>query len=354
MMQKLVSTSWLGALAAMTLAMASLHAETAMAQQQALSPPGPTAEAVKQRGELNCGIDTGIPGFAYQDGQRKWQGMDVDYCRAIAAAVLGDSEKVRFVPTTSPTRFTLLQSGDIDVLLRDSTQTFTRNVSLYLVGPAVSFYAGQSFMIRKSLGVSKAAAMDGATICTLSGSSLEVNIGDFARAHNIKITTLTFDKSEEGAAAAEAGRCDGYSDDSGSLAAVRSTMKNPDDWVILDETLSKEPLGPHIRQGDDRWRDIVYWTDGALKTAEEFGITRENVDTFKDSKDPAIRRFLGYEGGLGKMIGLDDLWVVNVIKAVGNYGEIYDRYFGPKALNLPRGHNNLWTNGGLHYPLPFR
>jgi general L-amino acid transport system substrate-binding protein len=322
--------------------------------QRALPAPGPTVEAIKQRGQLACGIDTGIPGFAYQDSARKWRGFDVDYCRALAAAVLGDPDKVRFVPTTTPTRFTLLQAGDIDVLLRDSTLTFTRNVSLGLGEVAVNFYAGQSFMIRKSLNVSQASEMNGATICTLAGSTLEVNIGDFARAHNIKISTLTFDKSEEGTAAAEAGRCDGYSDDTGSLAAVRSTMKKPDDWVILDGVISKEPLGPHVREGDERWRDIVFWTDGALKTAEEYGITRDNADSFKTSANPAIRRFLGVEGGLGKMLGLDEQWVLHVIKSVGNYGELYDLYFGPKTLNLPRGQNNLWSHGGLHYPLPFR
>ena len=341
---------------ALTLAAGSLLIGLGMdfASAQAVPVPGPTATAVRQRGQLNCGIDTGIPGFAYQDGQRQWQGMDVDYCRAIATAVLGSPDKVRFVPTTSPTRFTLLQAGDIDVLLRDSTLTFSRNVGLGLSEVTVNFYAGQSFMIRKNLGISDAAKLDGATICTLAGSSLELNIGDFARAHGIKIATLTFDKSEEGARAAEAGRCDGYSDDTGSLAAVRSTMAKPDDWVILEGTISKEPLGPHVRQGDDRWRDIVYWVDAALKTAEEHGITKENVDGYAEKASPEMRRFLGLDPGLAKMIGLDEKWVVNVIKAVGNYGEIYDRHFGPKALNLPRGANNLYTHGGLHYALPFR
>ncbi|SFI04383.1 general L-amino acid transport system substrate-binding protein [Bosea sp. OK403] len=329
-------------------------AATSAQAQGALPAPGPTAAAIKQRGQLNCGIDTGIPGFAYQDGARKWQGLDVDYCRAIAAALLGDVEKVRFVPTTTPTRFTLLQSGDIDVLIRDSTHTFSRNASLSLQPTAVNFYAGQSFMVRKSLNVAKAAEMNGATICTLAGSSLELNIGDFARANNIKIATLTFDKSEEAAKAAEAGRCDGYSDDTGSLAAVRSTMQKVDDWMILPDNLSKEPLGPYVRSGDDRWRDIVYWVDAALKTAEEYEITRDNIESFRTSTKPAIRRFLGLDAGLAKMIGLDDEWVVRVIKAVGNYGELYDMHFGAKGLQLPRGQNNLYSHGGLHYPLPFR
>ncbi len=324
------------------------------AHAQGATWPGPTVEAIRKRGQLVCGVDSGIPGFAFQDSTGRWQGFDVGYCRAIAAAVLGDPEKVRFVGTTTPSRFTVLQSGEIDVLIRDSTLTFTRNVQLGLAEIAVNFYAGQAFMVRKSLGVKSLSELNGATICLTTGATLELNIADYARSHGTKIGTLLFEKTEEAIAAMEAGRCDGYTDDSGSVAALRSTVKTPEDWVILPELISKEPLGIHARSGDDQWAKILFWVDTALKSAEEFGVTRANADQMKTSNDPFIRRLLGVEGGFGKLMGLDDDWALRAIKAVGNYGELYDAYFGPKGLGLPRGLNNLYTHGGLHYPLPFR
>ena len=313
-----------------------------MAQAQLAPPPGPTAEAIKKRGMLNCGIDTGVPGFAAQDASGKWRGIDIDYCRALAAAVLGDPEKIKYVPTTAAARFTVLQSGEIDVLIRDSTLTFTRSTVLGLDQVAVNFYAGQGFLVKKSLGVSKAADLQGATMCMVTGATLELNIADFARSTGAKIESLLFDKTEEAIAAMEAGRCDGYTDDTGSLAGMRSTLKVPADWVVLPEVISKEPLGIHIRSGDARWQKIVFWLDTALKTAEEFGVTQANADQLKTtSKDPFVLRLLGVEGDFGKALGLDNDWALKAIKVSGNYGEMYERYFGPKALDLPRGLNNL-------------
>ena len=331
---------------------AALLSTAAMAQT--LPAPGPTVEAIKKRGELVCGVDSGIPGFAYQDSAGAWKGFDVDYCQALAAAVLGDPKKVKYVGTTAKVRFTVLQSGEIDVLIRDSTLTFARDIGLGLTEVAVNFYAGQGFMVRKSLNVKAASELNGATICMITGATLELNIADFARSKGTTINSLLFEKSEEAFAAAEAGRCDGYSDDTGSLAAARSTMKVPDDWMIMPEVISKEPLGIHTRDGDYRWSDIVFWVDTALKTAEEFGITKANIDEKKKSEDPFVRRVLGLEGDFGKQLGIDNEAFYKAIKAVGNYGEIYDTHFGPKALGLPRGLNNLWSQGGLHYPLPFR
>jgi general L-amino acid transport system substrate-binding protein len=328
-------------------------ASTASAQTR-LPVPGPTVDAIKKRGELVCGVDSGIPGFAFQDAAGKWKGFDVNYCRAIAAAVLGDPEKVKYIGTTAKVRFTVLQSGEIDVLIRDSTLTFVRDNDLGLTQVAVNFYAGQGFMVRKSLNVASAAKLDGATMCMVTGATLELNIADFARSKGVKINSLLFERTEEAFAAAEAGRCDGYTDDTGSLAAARSTMKVPGDWVVLPDVISKEPLGIHSRDGDDRWRDVLFWLDAALKTAEEFGITRSNVDQMKSSNDPFVRRLIGLEGDFGKMLGLDNEWAYRAIKVVGNYGEIYDEFFGPKALDLVRGVNKLWKDGGLHYPLPFR
>ncbi len=219
---------------------------------------------------------------------------------------------------------------------------------------AINFYAGQGFLVAKKLGMSKIEELDGATICTLTGATLELNIADFAKKTGHKIGTLLFEKSDEAIAAMEAGRCDGYTDDTGSLAAVRSTLKTAGDWVVLEGVLSHEPLGIHSRSGDVTWRNILFWVDNALKAAEEMGVTKANVDQMKASNDPAIRRLLGVEGGFGALLGLDNDWSYRAIKAVGNYGEIYDEFFGPKALDLTRGENRLASKGGLHYPLPFR
>jgi len=325
------------------------------AQAQGTSWPGPTVEAIKKRGMLACGVDTGVPGFATQDNAGKWVGFDVAYCRAIATAVLHDPEKVKYVPTTAAARFTILQSGEIDVLIRDSTLTFTRSVQLGLDEVVVTFFAGEGFLVNKKLGVSKITELNGATICVITGATLELNIADFARSNGTKIGTLLFDKPEEAVQAMEAGRCDGYTDDTGSLAGMRSTLKTPADWVVLDGVISKQPLGIHARSGDPAWQKILFWLHEALVTAEELGITKANADELKtSSKDPFVRRLLGTEGELGKKMGLEDDWALRAIKTAGNYGELYDQFFGPKALDLPRGLNNLWTKGGQQYALPFR
>ncbi len=343
-----IRTGLFSTLAAVVLLAAPVRAQTA------IPIPGPTVDAIKKRGQLVCGVDSGIPGFAFQDSSGAWKGFDVGYCQAVAAAVLGDPAKVRYVPTTTPSRFTILQSGEIDLLVRDSTLTMTRSLQLHLDEVAINFYAGQGFLVSKKLGVAKIEDLNGATICTLTGATLELNIADYARSRGTKIGTLLFEKSDEAIAAMESGRCDGYTDDTGSLAAVRSTLKAPADWVVLEGVISKEPLGIHIRSGDVNWRNILFWVDAALKSAEEYGITKANADAKKTSEDPGVKRVLGTEGGFGAMMGLDNDWSLRAIKAVGNYGELYDAFFGPKALDLARGQNKLWNQGGLHYALPFR
>jgi general L-amino acid transport system substrate-binding protein len=337
-----------GALAFAGVAVAGLAAANT-AQAQA------TLAQIKQRGAMNCGVDTGLAGFAFKDDKGAWRGLDVDYCRAIAAAVLKDPEKVNYVPLTTKLRFTALKAGDVDVLIRDSTLTFTRGTQLGLSLAGVNFYAGQGFMVKASLGAKKVTDLDGATICTLAGATLELNIADYNRARNVKITPLLFDKADEAFSALEAGRCDGYTDDTGSLAGARSSMKKPGDWVVLGEVISKEPLGLLTRKGDDQWTDIVAWVRNALITAEELDITQANVEKLaKESDNPEVRRVLGIEGDFGKMLGLDNDWALVALKTSGNFGEIYERHFGAKALGLERGVNRLWNQGGLVYSYPFR
>jgi len=323
--------------------------ETASAQGQS------TLAQVKQRGSLNCGVDTGHAGFAFKDDKGVWKGLDVDYCRAIAAAVLKDPEKVNYVPLTTKVRFTALKGGDVDVLIRDSTLTFTRGTQLGLNLAGINFYAGQGFMVKTSLGAKKVTDLDGATICTLAGATLELNIADYNRAKNVKITPLLFDKVDEAMWALEAGRCDGYTDDTGSLAGARGSMKKPSDWTVLGEVISKEPLGLLTRKGDEQWTDIVAWVRNALITAEELGITQANADKLaKESDNPEVRRVLGLEGDFGKMLGIDNDWALQAIRTSGNFGEIYERHFGPNGLGLERGVNRLWSQGGLVYSYPFR
>jgi len=312
-----------------------------------------TLDAIKKRDQLICGVDTGIPGFAYQDSAGKWQGLDIAYCRAIAAAVLGDPEKVKYVGTTAKVRFSVLQSGEIDVLIRDSTHTLTRNTDLGLATGAVNFFTGQAFMVKKSLGVAHVKELNGATICVITGTTLEPNIADYGRANNIKINTLLFERPEEAFAAAEAGRCDGYTDDGGSLAAAGSSMNTSTDWVIPPELISREFRGSYTRQGDERWSILVRWVHMAMLEAEVLGITKANVDEIKKTAtNPEIRGFLGLENDYGKFLGVDNDWAYRIVKAVGNYGENYDLYFGP--LELPRSWNKLYKDGGLQYPLAWR
>ena len=267
--------------------------------------------------------------------------------------MLGSADKVKYIGTTSKVRFSVLQSGEIDVLIRDSTLTLTRNTELGLATGANNFFTGEAFMVKKALNVAHAKELNGATICVLTGTTLELNIADYGRANNIKINTLLFERPEEAFAAAEAGRCDGYTDDGGSVAAARSSMKKPDDWVILPELISREFLGSYTRQGDERWNILVRWTHMAMLEAEVLGITQANVDEIKKTAtNPEIRGFLGLEENFGKKLGVDNEWAYRIVKEVGNYGENYDKYFSP--LKLPRGWNELYTKGGLQYPLPWR
>ena len=335
--------------------MCATAATLAVTSARAQDVHSPTLDAVKARGQLNCGVDTGIPGYAFQDSAGKWQGLDVAFCRAIADAVLGDPDKVKYIGLTSQVRFTVLKGGDIDVLIRDSEHTFVRNTQLGLAEPVVNFYTGQGFMVRKSLNVSKVKELDGATICVETGSTLEKNIADYNQNNHVKISTLLFERPEQAFAAAEAGRCDGYTDDAGSVAAARSSMKKPDDWTILAETISRSLLGPYTRQGDEPWTNLVKWTHYAMLEGEVLGLTRANVEAARKtpSDDPSMRKFLGTEGGFGKMLGIDDEWSFRIIRDIGNYGEVYDAYFGPKTLGLPRGMNKLWSDGGLQIPPPW-
>jgi general L-amino acid transport system substrate-binding protein len=319
---------------------------------------GKDLDAIKSRGTLVCGVNTGLAGFSAADSQGRWTGLDVDYCRALAAAILGDANKVRFSPLTAQQRFTALQSGEIDVLSRNTTWTLTRDASLGMHFVGVNFYDGQGFMVPKSLNVNSAKALKGATVCVQSGTTTELNLTDYSRANNLQMKPVVFEKVEAATGAYFAGRCQVYTTDASGLASVRGKeATKPDDHIILPELISKEPLGPSIRRGDDEFFAIAKWVLNALLEAEEYGITQANVDQMKkDSKNPGVMRLLGAgTEDTGKVLGLDKEWAYRAIKAVGNYGEKFERHVGEKtAIGLPRGSNNLWTNGGLMYAPPVR
>ncbi|WP_439242155.1 amino acid ABC transporter substrate-binding protein [Lonepinella sp. BR2474] len=315
-----------------------------------------TLDTVKQRGHVICGTTTGFAGFSAPDDKGEWKGLDVDLCKSVAAAVFGDATKFKTVPLNSQQRFTALQSGEIDVLTRNTTITQQRDTALGLQSPGVNFYDGQGFLVKKDLGVKSAKELDGATICLQTGTSNENTLADWARANNIKYTPVVFDQFNEVVNAFASGRCDVYSTDASGLASIRiSRLSNPDDYVVLPDLISKEPLAPFVRQGDAQWFNIVKWTLQAQFNAEELGLTSANVDAQLKSENPNIQRLLGVTEGTGKNLGLDDKWAYNIIKQVGNYGESFDRNVGKDSpLQIPRGLNNLWTNGGLHYGLPIR
>ncbi|MBI0434772.1 amino acid ABC transporter substrate-binding protein [Roseomonas sp. KE0001] len=342
----------LGTLRALSAAaMTTILALPALAQQPAQNAA--TLDAIRSRGSLTCGVNTGLAGFAQPDSQGRWQGFDVEYCRALAVALFNDANKVRYVPTTAQNRFTALQSGEIDVLPRNTTATLSRDTSLGLDFPATNFYDGQGFMVKASLGVSSAKELDGATVCVQPGTTTEQNLTDWARASNIKFTPVIIERLEELVSAYVAGRCDAYTTDVSGLAATRSAQPNPGEHVILPEVISKEPLAVGVRHGDQRWADLVRWTHYALLAAEELGITAANVEQVAASDQrPEVQRMLGKTGGLGQMLGVDNLWAVNIIKAVGNYGEVFERHLKP--LGIQRGPNAQWTQGGLQYAQPFR
>ena len=315
-----------------------------------------TLDDVRERGELRCIISTGLAGFAFTDASGNWQGFDVDFCRATAAAVLGDANKVKFVTTTGKTRFTVLNSGEADVLWRNTTWTYVRDVDVKLLFLGVNYYDGQGFLVRKDLGVTSATELDGASVCIQTGTTTELNLADFFRSNGISYEPVPVETNDEGRTNYQAGRCDVYTTDASGLAATRSTFDDPSAHVVLPEIISKEPLGPAVRQGDDLWGDVVRWVLNATITAEELGVTQENVDTIGDtSANPEVKRLLGTEGNLGGMLGLEKDWAANAIKAAGNYGEIFDRNIGPSTpIALERGLNALWSEGGLIYSPPFR
>lgn len=315
-----------------------------------------TLDDVKAKGFVQCGVSTGVPGFSNADDKGNWSGIDVDACRAVAAAIFNDPEKVKFTPLSAKERFTALQSGEIDILSRNTTWTFTRDVSLGLDFTATNFYDGQGFMVRKELGVTSALDLAGATVCTEQGTTTELNMADFFRKHNMSYVPVVVQKAPEAVAAYESGRCDVYTTDKSGLAAWRTKMKNPKDNIILPETISKEPLGPVVRHGDNQWKDLVTWVMFAQVNAEEMGINSKNVAKIKaETKDPSISRLLGVGSDMGKDLGLSADWAYNVIAKVGNYGEEFDRNVGKDSpLDLPRGLNNLWDNGGIMYAPPVR
>jgi general L-amino acid transport system substrate-binding protein len=314
-----------------------------------------TLKAVKDRGTLNCGANGTLAGFGLPDAQGHWTGLDVDVCRAIAAAVLGDATKVKFVPLSAKDRFTALQSGEVDVLVRNTTWTSSRDTTLGLNFTGVDYYDGQGFMVRKALKVNSALELNGASVCVQQGTTTELNLADYFRAHNMQLKTVTFATANEAVKAYDAGRCDAYTTDASGLYAERLRLANPDDHLILPEIISKEPLGPAVRHGDDQWFDIVKWTLFAMIDGEELGLTQKTIDQQMSSTNPEVKRFVGTEGNYGEQLGLSKDWAVKIIKQVGNYGEIFERNVGQGSpLKIARGLNRLWTKGGIMYAPPIR
>ena len=312
-----------------------------------------TLKDVKDRGILRCGVSQGLPGFSNVDDQGKWSGIDVDFCRAMAAAIFGDAEKVEYKPLSAKVRFTALTSGEIDVLPRNTTWTFSRDTGLGINFVGVNYYDGQGFMVRKSLNVSNALQLDGASVCTNTGTTTELNVADFFRANNLRHSLVAFEKSDEVVAAYDKGRCDVYTTDRSGLASQRTKLANPNDHIVLPNVISKEPLGPAVRQGDDLWGNLARWVLNAMISAEELGISSSNVDDMSSgSNNQEVQRLLGNSGSLSKNIQLEPKWAYNIIKQVGNYGEGYEKHISP--LGLSRGVNNLWINGGILYSPPFR
>ncbi|HEY4472236.1 MAG TPA: amino acid ABC transporter substrate-binding protein [Stellaceae bacterium] len=317
---------------------------------------GPTLDKVKQAGALSCGVPTGVPGFAQPDTQGKYSGFDVDICRAISAAVFGDADKVKYVPLTAQQRFTALQSGEVDILSNNTTWTLLRDTTLGLNFGPVVFYDGQGFMVPKKLNVKTAKELNGATICVQPGTTTELNLADYFRGNKMEFKPVVIEKIDEVYAAFFSGRCDVMTGDASALAAQRiGRAPNPEDYVVLTERISKEPLAPVVRHGDEEWHDIVGWVVYALMEAEEKGITQKNVDEMAKSEAPDIKRMLGATPGMGKALNLDEKWAYNAVKLVGNYGELFDKHLGlGSPLKLERGYNNLWSKGGLIYAMPIR
>ena len=326
----------------------------------ALSTPaqaqdGSTLRQVKDKGFVQCGVSQGLPGFSTADDAGNWTGIDVDVCRAIAAAIFEDADAVKYTPLSAKERFTALQSGEIDVLSRNTTWTLDRDTGLGIVFTGVNYYDGQGFMVRKSLGVSNALELGGASVCTNTGTTTELNAADYFRANNMPYELVAFEKTDEVVAAYAAGRCDVYTTDQSGLYANRLKLENPDEHVVLPEVISKEPLGPSVRVGDAQWANIVKWALFAMVNAEELGLDSGNIDGMMSSDNPAILRFVGKEGSFGGNIGLEDDWAYNIVKEVGNYAESFEAHVGPDTpLAIERGLNALWSDGGLLYAPPIR
>jgi general L-amino acid transport system substrate-binding protein len=320
-----------------------------------------TLEDVKRNGALHCGVTTGLLGFSKPDANNNWSGLDVDFCRAVAAAIFSDPSKVNFVPLSAKERFTALQQGDVDLLSRTTTWSMSRDTSLGMTFAGIMYYDGQGFMVRKSKGITSAKELGGSTICVRAGTTSELNLADFFRANKMEYKVIALEKSEEVRAAYDEGKCDAFTSDQSGLYGERLVLKNPEEHIILPDIISKEPLGPAVRQGDIAWFNLVRWTYFALVNAEELGITQANIEQMKSSEDPQVQRLLGLEGadgtpaGFGTGMGLDEEWAVHIIKAVGNYGEIFERNIGSATpLNIARGKNALWRDGGLQYAPPIR
>ena len=314
-----------------------------------------TLKAVTDRGTLNCGANGTLAGFGLPDAQGKWTGLDVDVCRAIAAAVFNDASKVKFVPLSAKDRFTALQSGEVDVLVRNTTWTSSRDTALGLNFTGVNYYDGQGFMVRKALKVNSALELNDAAVCVQQGTTTELNLADYFRANKMKLKTVTFASADEAIKAYDSGRCDAFTTDASGLYAERLRLAKSDDHIVLPEIISKEPLGPSVRHGDDQWFDIVKWTHYAMVTAEELGITKANVDEQMKSANPDVKRLLGTEGNYGEQLGLTKDWAYRIIKLVGNYGEVFEKNVGQGSpLKIARGVNALWTKGGLQYAPPIR
>lgn len=313
-----------------------------------------TLDQVKARGQLICGANPGLAGFGLPDDQGVYKGIDVDECKAIAAAIFNDPNKVKYIPINAKDRPTILASGEIDVLIRNTTWTLSRQTGgMFFTG--INFYDGQGFMVRKKLGVDSALKLDGASVCVQQGTTTELNLADYFRANNMKLDAVVFATDEEATKAYDSGRCDAYTTDASGLYSERLKMSNPDDHIVLPEIISKEPLGPSVRKDDVAWFQIVQWSHYALLTAEELGVTQANVDEKLKSDDPSIRRLLGVEGSYGQGLGLTNDWAYRIIKAVGNYGEIFDRNVGQRSpIKISRGLNALWNKGGLQYAPPIR
>jgi general L-amino acid transport system substrate-binding protein len=336
------------ALAAAALAVLATMTTAASAQTR-------TLDAVKQRGQLVCGVNVGLPGFSAADDKGAWSGLDVDYCKAMAAAVLGDAGKVRFVPTTTKERFTALQSGELDVLARNTTWTLSRDSSQGMSFAGINYYDGQGFIVKKAANVKTAKELGGATVCVQTGTTTELNLADFFRTNKLQYKPLVFEKLDEALRAYQADRCDSFTTDASGLYASRLQLANPDDHVVLPDIISKEPLGPAVRQGDPQWFTIARWVHFAMLNAEELGVTQADLDQMLGSTNPDVKRLLGKEGDFGKGLGLDNDWAYRIVKQVGNYGEIFERNVGSGSrLKINRGLNNLWTKGGLQYAPPIR